>query len=216
MMLVQTPSQIFKADFAFWKKENKSVINEIIGKENNAGDLKTVTEVVLDENGIFEFESEENSTLIILTLYGKIQLNKFRKVISSEEVFTLKTKEKSTITIKNYLNDEKTDILIIELQSLNPENAFFIEELTIEKKNILIPISKKLEAPNFIGLYEGRKEETYSLYNPDKTIFGMVINGAFEFQNRLLETRDSILLKEIETLEFEALSENALILFLEI
>lgn len=216
MMLVQTPSQIFKADFAFWKKENQAVINQIISKENNAGDLKTVTEVVLDENGIFEFESEENSTLIILTLYGKIQLNRFRKVISSEEVFTLKTKEKSTVTIKNYLNNGKTDILIIELESLNPENAFFIEELTIEKQNTLIPVSKKLETPNFIGLYEGRKEEIYSLYNPDKTIFGMVINGAFEFQNRLLETRDSILLREISALEFEALSENALILLLEI
>lgn len=215
-MLVQTPSQIFKADFSFWKKESKSVINQIIGKENNAGDLKSVTEVVLDENGVFEFESEENSTLIILTLYGKIQLNRFRKVISSEEVFTLKTKEKSTVKIKNYLNNEKTDILIIELQSLNPENAFFIEELTIEKQNILIPISKKLETPNFIGLYEGRKEETYSPYNSDKTIFGMVINGAFEFQNRLLETRDSILLREIDALEFETLSENALLIFFEI
>lgn len=215
-MLVQTPSQIFKADFAFWKKEKKSVINRIISDENNSSHLESVTELILDENGSFEFESQENSTIIILTLYGKIQLNKFRKVISSEEVFTLKTKEKSTVKIKNYLNNEKTDILIIELQSLNPENAFFIEELTIEKQNTLIPVSKKLEFPNFIGLYEGRKEEIYSLYNSNKTIFGMVINGAFEFQNRLLETRDSILLRDIQTLEFEALSENALIIFFEI
>lgn len=215
-MLVQTPSQIFKADFAFWKKEKKSVINRIISDENNSSHLESVTELILDEKGSFEFESQENSTIIILTLYGKIQLNKFRKVISSEEVFTLKTKEKSTVKIKNYLNNEKTDILIIELQSLNPENAFFIEELTIEKQNTLIAVSKKLEFPNFIGLYEGRKEEIYSLYNSNKTIFGMVINGAFEFQNRLLETRDSILLRDIQTLEFEALSENALIIFFEI
>lgn len=215
-MLVQTPSQIFKADFAFWKKENNSLVNKIISEENNAGNLLTVTEVVLDENGSFEFESQENSTLIILTLYGKIQLNRFRKVISSDEFFMLKSKENSAIKIKNYLNDDKTDILIIELKSLNPENAFFIEDLIIEKQNTLIPVSKNLEAPNFIGLYEGRKEETYSLYNPEKTIFGMVINGAFEFQNRLMETRDSILLKDIETLEFEALSENALIIFFEI
>lgn len=215
-MLVQTPSQIFKADFAFWKKENRSVINQIISHENNSGHLKSVTEVVLDENGSFEFESQENSTLIILILYGKIQLNKFRKVISSEEVFTLKTKESSTSKIKNYLSNEKTDILIIELNSLQPENAFFIEELIVEKQNTLIPVSKKLNTPNFIGLYEGRKEEVYSLSNADKTMFGMVINGAFEFQNRLLETRDSILLRDIQTLEFEALSENALIIFFEI
>ncbi|WP_346986039.1 hypothetical protein [Chryseobacterium sp. POE27] len=215
-MLVQTPSQIFKADFAFWKKESKSVLNQIISNQNNAGHIKSVTEIILDENGSFEFESQENSTLIILTLYGKIQLNRFRKVISPEEVFTLKSKEKLTVTIRNYLNDEKTDILIIELQSLQPENSFFFEDLHIEKKNTLIPVSKKLEFPNFIGLYEGRKEEMYSLYNSSKMIFGMVINGAFEFQNRLLETRDSILLRDIQTLEFEALSENALIIFFEI
>lgn len=215
-MLVQTPSQIFKADFAFWKKDGKSVSNKIITIENNADNLQSVTEVVLDETGSFEFESQENSTIIILTLYGKIQLNRFRKIISSEEVFTLKSKESSRVKIKNYLNNEKTDILIIELKSLQPENAFFIEELTIKKPNTLIPISKKLEFPSFIGLYEGRKEEIYSLYNSNKRIFGMIINGAFEFQNRLLETRDSILLRGIQTLEFEALSENALIIFFEI
>lgn len=215
-MLIQTPSQIFKADFAFWKKENKSVIKRIISHENNLGHLKSVTEVVIDENGSFKCELQENSTLIILMLYGKVQLNRFRKVISSDEVFTLKTKEKSTVAIKNYLNNEKTDILIIELKSLQPENAFFIEELSIEKPNMLIPVSKKLEFPNFIGLYQGRKEEIYSLCHSDKTIFGMVINGAFEFQNRLLETRDSIVLREIDALEFEALSENALLIFFEI
>lgn len=215
-MLVQTPSQIFKADFAFWKKENKSVLNQIISNQNNAGHIKSVTEIILDENGSYEFESQENSTLIILTLYGKIQMNHFEKVISPEEIFTLKSIEKFTVTIRNYLNDEKTDLLIIELQSLQPENAFFFEELNIEKKNTLIPISKKLEFPNFIGLYEGRKEEIYSLYHSNKIIFGMVINGAFEFQNRLLETRDSILLRDIQILEFEALSENALIIFFEI
>ncbi|MFY1045032.1 hypothetical protein [Chryseobacterium sp. GP-SGM7] len=215
-MLVQTPSQIFKSDFAFWKKEGRSAINEIITGENNTGNLQSVTEIVLDENGSFEFQSKENSTVIILTLYGEIQLNRFRKVISSEEVFTLKSKESSTVKIKNYLNDEKTDILIIEMKSSQPENAFFIEELTIEKQNTLFPISKKLELPNFIGLYEGRKEEIHPIYHPEKAIFGMVINGAFEFQNRLLETRDSIVLKDIQTLEFEALSENALIIFFEI
>ncbi len=62
----------------------------------------------------------------------------------------------------------------------------------------------------------GRKEDTYTLNQYGKTIFGMVLNGAFEFQNRLMENRDAILLNEIETLEFEALSENALILFLKV
>lgn len=215
-MLVQTPSQIFKADFASWEKGNQSIVNHMIGSDNNAGCLKKVTEVLLDENGSFELETQENSILMILTLYGNIQLNHFQKVISPEEVIILKSKEKSTVEIRNYLSSEKSDILIIELYSLQSASAIFIEELKIEKRNTLIPVSKELGLPNFIGLYEGRKEGVYSLYNPEKAIFGMVVNGAFEFQNRLLETRDSVLLRNIKTLEFEALSENALIIFFEI
>jgi hypothetical protein len=51
-------------------------------------------------------------------------------------------------------------------------------------------------------------------------VFGFVIEGAFEFQNRLLETRDSIALwnEDNETLqiEFEALSNDAIILIAEV
>ncbi|WP_170234688.1 pirin family protein [Chryseobacterium hagamense] len=215
-MLVQTPSRIRKADFGSWTKENQSVVSRIIGDEGHAGHLKKVTEVILDENGGLEWEIPENSTLIILTLYGKIRINGFRKIISPENVFTLKSTKKSKVSIKNYLSAEKSDFLMIELQSLRPENAFFTEELRIGKRNILFPVSEKLEFPNFIGLYEGRKEQVYALHHPDTSIFGMVINGAFEFQNRLLETRDAIVLHGIETLEFEALSENALVFFFEI
>lgn len=215
-MGVQTPSRISKADLASWKKKNQSVISRIIRNEDHTGDLKAVTEVILDENGSLEWVIPENTTLIILTLYGKIQINGFRKVVSPEDVFTLKSKQESKVKIRNYLSDEKTDILMIELQSVQPENAFFTEELSIGKRNTLLTVSEKLEFPNFIGLYEGRKEGIYTLHHPEKSIFGMVINGAFEFQDRLLETRDSIILHSIETLEFEALSENALIFFFEI
>ncbi|WP_449400412.1 pirin family protein [Chryseobacterium wanjuense] len=70
--------------------------------------------------------------------------------------------------------------------------------------------------PAFIGLYDGRKKQKYDLKLDNKSIFGIVINGACEFQDRLLETRDAILLQGLETLEFDALSENLLVIFLEI
>lgn len=215
-MLVQTPSRIYKADFGSWTRENQSAVSRIISDEGHAGHLKAVTEVILDENGHCDWAIPESSTLIVLTLYGKIQINGFREVLSPEEVFTLKSKEKTRVRITNGLSSEKTDFLMIQLQSEQPENAFFTEGLYIGKRNTLFPVSEKLEFPNFIGLYEGRKEEAYPLQRPEKIVFGMVINGAFEFQNRLLETRDAIVLHGVETLEFEALSENALVVFFEI
>ena len=215
-MLVQTPSQIFKADFAVWKKEDQSLVNQIIEGNSILGNHFRVTEVVLDEDGSYQYETQEQSTTLILCLYGKITLDSLQKTITPNEVVTLQSVEKNSIEIRNDLDTEKADLLIFEYKSEPSENLFSVEELSIENSNTLFPISKKIDAPNFIGLYDGRMEEVYTLQHPQKNIFGMVINGAFEFQNRLMENRDSIILSEIETLEFEALSENALLVFFEI
>lgn len=214
-MLVQSPSRIFKSDLSVWKKENSSAFNEINFSEENSK-LRTVSEIVLDKNGSYNFEYKENCTILMIVLYGEIVINDFEKPISAEQIFTLKSSESNFLTLKNNLPSEKADVLILELKSKTSENAFSIENLNLNEKNTLIQISKNLECPNFIGLYEGRKEQEYSLYEKGKSIFGMVINGAFEFQNRLMETRDAIILNDIETLELEALSENALIILFEV
>lgn len=214
-MLVQSPSRIFKSDLSVWKKENSSAFNEINFSEENSK-LRTVSEIVLDKNGSYDFEYKENCIILMIILYGEIVINDFEKPISAEQIFTLKSSESSFLALKNNLPSEKADVLILELKSKTSENSFSIENLNLNEKNTLIQISKNLECPNFIGLYEGRKEQEYSLYEKGKSIFGMVINGAFEFQNRLMETRDAIILNEIEMLEFEALSENALIILFEV
>lgn len=82
-------------------------------------------------------------------------------------------------------------------------------------KNQLQAIGKNC----YIGKYTGREEGVLTV-NGTKGIFGFVIEGAFEFQNRLLETRDNIALwnedNEALQIEFEALSNDAIILIVEV
>lgn len=214
-MLVQSVSKIIKADLSVWKKKGSSVVNTMVSEQENPN-LRNVVETVLEEGGSYNFTYQAGSTILIIVLYGEILINDFRKSITSEQVFIVKSKESHFLTLKNNFADEKADILILELKSKRPDDFFSLENLNFKNQNTLLQISNKLEYPNFIGLYEGRKEQEYSLYNKENTLFGIVLNGAFEFQNILLEARDAVIIKEIETLEFEALSENALLLFLEI
>lgn len=214
-MLVQSPSRIFKSDFSVWKEENSCAANNFFSGEESLK-LRKALEVVLPENGSYKFVHQEETSLLIIVLYGEILINDFEKAISSEQIFTLQSVENNVVTITNNLPNEKADVLILEFKNKNPENSFTVEELDVNEKNVLLPITNHLKIPNFIGLYDGRKEQEYAVHIQGSYIFGMVINGAFEFQNRLLETRDAILLSEIERLEFEALSENALLIFLEI
>ncbi|GAB3012877.1 pirin family protein [Spirosoma pulveris] len=70
----------------------------------------------------------------------------------------------------------------------------------------------------FIGRFDGRSEGVYTLNNPKNGVFAFVLSGVFEVQNRLLHERDGLSLMTIQGAEvdFEALSNNALLLLLEV
>ena len=87
----------------------------------------------------------------------------------------------------------------------------------LENKNQLLSIQTPLSKNAFfIGQYGGREEDEYVLKNFSNSVFVFVVEGAFEVANRLLETRDGMALSHIETVEFEALSHDAILLLLEI
>ncbi|TRX05419.1 hypothetical protein FNW10_17185 [Flavobacterium gawalongense] len=96
------------------------------------------------------------------------------------------------------------------------ESNFKQFDFGLTDKNQLIPLFEISNALGFIGMYDGRKEGVYSLKNSSNGVFVFVINGAFEVENRLLESKDGLSLSGIDSLEWEALSENALLIVLEI
>lgn len=212
-MLIQNPSRIFVSGLALWKRENTSSAREIRIGENSG--LRTVTEAVIDENGSFHFTCSPDSSVLILVLYGEILIGSCGQQVSSEQFFILKTGKSMAFTLKNNLPEEKADILMIEIINTGAEESSAAGEITFPERNTLLPLCSPAGYPGFIGLYDGRKEGVYTVSQKNRSVFGMVINGAFELQNRLLETRDALLIADTETIEFEALSENALLILLE-
>jgi len=93
------------------------------------------------------------------------------------------------------------------LHSVNDENDFQ-NDFNLSQRNQLIPIFENEKANVFIGIYDGRTEETHTINQNKNGLFTFIIQGAFEFQNRLLESGDALHLLGIETVEFEALSEK--------
>ena len=66
-----------------------------------------------------------------------------------------------------------------------------------------------------MGKYDGRREGVFKLTKDTHTVFAFVIEGAFEVQNRLLHARDGLGLWNLDEVEFEALSNEAIILLIE-
>ncbi|WP_409034090.1 hypothetical protein [Runella sp.] len=68
-----------------------------------------------------------------------------------------------------------------------------------------------------MGKFGGREEGIYTVRNPERNgVFIFVIEGAFEVQNRLLHPRDGLSLTHVTEVEFEALSNDAILLVLEV
>lgn len=212
-MLIQNPSKIYKSDFRVWTHKENIMLSEIYVSDR-LKNIHQITELIFAENATHDFTTTVGKTYIVLPLFGEITTN--NNIVSVGEILTINAVKGQIISFKNLLNNNQSDVLIFELDLQNRNWVYCKETLDFQVINNLLTISEYFTFPNFIGLYEGRKEEFYTLKSSKNSIFAMVINGAFEFQNRLLETRDALLLWEVEKIELESLSENALIIMLEI
>lgn len=67
-----------------------------------------------------------------------------------------------------------------------------------------------------IGKFNGRGEAIHKLRSPKNGLFVFVLEGAFEVQHRLLETHDALALWNVDEVEIEALSNNAILCMLEL
>jgi len=67
-----------------------------------------------------------------------------------------------------------------------------------------------------LGRFTGRAEAEYHLRRPGAGFFAFVLAGAFEIAGRLLHANDGLALWDTGTVEVEALSNDALLLVLEV
>lgn len=219
-MLVQTPSKILKSDYRFWDLSPSAAIADVYKDErrvsSTANTLYEVLEFVISKDSQNLVTLKANQKVIFLPIYGKVKINNFNKVIETGEVVVFESSEDQNVMIKNVLSDADADVVVIKFNKQISENSYRINRLDLQIRNKLNFIDEGFSFPGFIGVFDGRETGNYILKEQKNGIFGMVINGAFEFQNRLIENRDAILIWDLEELEFEALTENAIILFFEI
>jgi redox-sensitive bicupin YhaK (pirin superfamily) len=174
---------------------------------------------------------EENTDVVVIPLVGGILYKDSlgnEDVIGTEEIRIFSAKKGMDYQLTNPYEKDLINYLQIRLR---PAAADFGQQsmqqsFNLTTKNILTPLfvptaftplllNTTANAYGFIGIFEARKEATYTLKNAQNGLFAFVINGAFEFENRLIESRDGLALTGIQQAAFEALSENAILLIVE-
>lgn len=164
---------------------------------------------------------EEDSTIILLPTVGAIifvDSHGNESIVEAGQAQVYAARRGTSILIGNPYDDELINFLQIWIK--HPVNT--VAEPTIagfdlvHHKNELLEIHPAgLQPKTFIGKFTGRQE---AIHRPaaGNGLFVFVLEGAFEVQYRLLETRDGLALWEAEEVELEALSNDAIILLVEV
>ena len=207
-------SELLKAD----KRKTESVDGCTIYTAVSAHGI-VVRDVFLSAAAEVNLSFPEFGQVIILAVVGAPvlhQTNGSTFNLSASDIFNTVQTGSDKLVATNPFPEEIINFLHITLtQSANPSSAILpnVNSLSITEKNHLVVgtgNSKNIRA----GVYDGRKEDVVSV-NPEEHVLVYIINGAFEVEGRLLEYRDALTLWNKEQIEFEALSEAAIILLIE-
>jgi redox-sensitive bicupin YhaK (pirin superfamily) len=161
---------------------------------------------------------EEHSAVILIPVVGAIEyLDNCGNtaIIEPGHIHVLNMAAGSDFRIINPYEEELVNFLQLWIKTDEPNRQEFGIDL-IHNKNHLIKIFEQGNTIGYLGQFDGRAEAVLPVRNPGNNLFAFVIDGAFEVQYRLMHTRDGLVLWGVNEAELEALSNNAVIMLLEI
>jgi len=169
-----------------------------------------------------------NMAVILIPVVGAIAFEHApgeTEILEAGQTLVLASETPGSYQITNPYDTALVNFIQIWLKNENQDYVIGNQQgyIGLETHNQLSPIFplpngelKMKQGPNgYMGKYDGRAEGIYNIQNPASGIFVFIIEGAFEVQNRLMEARDGLTLWNLDQLEFEALSNDAIILVLE-
>lgn len=230
-MLTQTDAQIYLESLrGRFQTEGYRSFRTFNFEEYHAADrepfgtLEAMNDETLMPECSHTLRVERVCQVILLPVVGAIEVEEKgrepRFVNSGEALFLLASPDE-VYTITNPYPDEAINYLQVRIDdgtSLStPMSLYGITvQFDLSEKNVLLPVRghNGSSAQLFIGQYDGREEGIFTSWSPDHSAFIFVIEGAFEVQNRLLERRDGLALGNAEAVEFEALSNGAILLII--
>ena len=233
-MIVQSTAKMFLADerglnetawFRSWNTFNFGKYQQ--EHKQPFGNVYIFNDDTLDSGQSLSMLIEEYSYVILLPVVGAIAYkdssgNESMIAAGQIQLFTLDKGVKIQVT--NPFKEELVNFLQIWIK-VDKENELLdscLSTFDVNKfQNCLNKISpQSLGQSNLpfiisIGKFAGRGETTYQLKNSNSGFFVFVIEGAFEVEGRLLHARDGMALTNTEYAEAEALSNDAILLTIE-
>lgn len=181
------------------------------------GKIQTFNDDTLAGGRSVSYMINEFSLTMLIPLVGKI-LYEIDGVsygsVEAGQVNLVSAKPGSRLKISNPYENDLVNYLYIQLSTQDHPTAPSLQKFTIDHtlKNRLQQVGPGIS----IGQFEGRKEAVLPVTDPSRGTFIFVIEGAFEVENRLLQSRDGLAVRDTIAVEMEALSNGAVVMCLSV
>lgn len=231
-MLTQTEAYIYLAgsrrlqqDSGFRRYSNfESTAYDSLGR-SSFGNLYALNDETLAGGASCFMDVAESSLIYIIPVVGKLEYHAQDNepvVVEAGSCKQMHLSSGSRFEIRNPYDEELINYLQICFRDslYNGDSHAQVFDFDIDaQRNRLLTISQMdtIDLPRIsLGKFAGRSEAVYLPGNDNRGLFCFVLEGAFEVANRLLEGRDGLALKNAGEVEFEALSNDAILLMIEV
>ena len=168
---------------------------------------------------------EEDSEILLLPFVGAIRYKDSlgnSSLIQAGQVQMTFLKKGATFEIANPYEKQLVNFFQFWFKSsvASSINRIIPFEIDKNKSSLFeLPLHVQNTSPKSLkfslGKFMGREEVVYKSLDKKRSAFVFVLQGAFEVQYRLLEARDGLALWNTEEIEIEALSNEAIIMLIE-
>jgi len=224
-MITQTKGKIFLTtergynELNWYRSYNTFKFGNYQNEHKDAvGALYVLNDDTLAPGGSIRMSIEEDSQVVLLPLAGALTFKDSldnTDTLHPGEAQLLHIPKDEAIRISNPAEHDLVNFLQVWFKrpanvKANQSTIFNL----VDNKNKLISLFDGLHFS--IGQFDGRAETEYHLHTPGAALFTFVIDGEFEAQHRLLHARDGLALWDIQSAEMEALSNEAIVVVMEV
>lgn len=208
-----------KEEYLNGKKLSRySITEQDVGEHptRHLGSLHVFCETTLAPQNKDQMTFDKDMQLLILPIIGRVLIHtaKTQNVVDVGEALTMWIKSKEPFTLYNDFENSDVHYVIAGFSSSEPLEGITRFSLLPDKLATLFDkVSNQGLMKAAIGQWNGRAEGKF--IPTAQKVFAWVVQGAFEVENCLLQKADGLAMHGQEKIEFEALSNEAIIIFLE-
>lgn len=229
-MIVQSQAKIFLGDthglIETSSFRNRTVFNYCDQHNEHREPLDNfylLNDYTLDGGASVQVDFPEDSFVLLLPVVGAIEYNNGKQIhqpVVAGQSMMLEKKAGDIIELKNVFESELVNVLVFAFKGGDdqlPSGFIYNYDVNEKPAHLVRAVSKRYELPAtfFVRKFNGREETIYRTWQPSSNVFVFVLEGAFEVEGRLLHARDGLSLKDVDTVDMEALSNDALIILVE-